>query len=147
MDAVLRAAAIYVLFLLVFRVSGKRALGQMTTFDFVLLLIVAEASQQALLAQDYSITNAAIIVATLCVLDAALSRWKFRSPRLDRILEGVPVLLVADGRLLTESLDAERVDLDDILTAARAHHGLERLEQIRYAVLERNGGISIIPAG
>ncbi len=146
MDAVLRASAIYVLFLLVFRVSGKRALAQMTSFDFVLLLIVAEAAQQALLVSDQSLTNAAIVIVTLAVLDIALSRWKFRSPRLDRVLEGLPVLLLADGQPLAESLQAEGVDLDDILTAARATHGLERLEQIKYAVLERNGGISIIPA-
>ena len=146
MESVLRASAIYVCLLLLFRVTGKRSLAQITTFDFILLLIVGEATQQALLGDDFSVINAAIVIATLMSLDLLLSQLKHRYPRLDPVVDSVPLVVVADGKLIEERAAHERVDLDDVLAAAREKHGLERLEQIKYAVLERSGGISIIPA-
>jgi len=136
MDAVLRATAIYLFLLLLFRVGGRRSLGQITTFDFVLLLIIAEATQQGLLG---------LVITTLFGIDIGMSLWKERSKVVDRIIEGVPLVLVEDGRPLRDRLDKSRVDEEDILTAARERQGLERMDQIKYAVLERSGGISIIP--
>ena len=146
MESVLRASAIFVFLWLVFRVTGKRSLAQITTFDFILLLIIGEATQQALLGDDFSVINAWIVIATLMGLDVLLSQLKQRIPRLDPVLDSVPLVLVADGKLIEEHAAHERVDLEDVLAAAREKHGLERLDQIRYAVLERSGGISIIPA-
>lgn len=145
MDSVLRGLTMYVLLLVIFRIAGKRTLSEVTTFDFVLLLIVAEATQQALLGQDYSITNAALLILTLLGTDIALSLIKQRSARAARLLEGVPLVLVADGRMLRERMDKVRVDESDVMSAARQLQGLERLEQIKYAVLERNGSITIVP--
>jgi uncharacterized membrane protein YcaP (DUF421 family) len=145
MDAVLRAAAIYLVLLVIFRVAGKRSLGQATTFDFVLLLIVGEATQQALLGEDFSVTNAALVIVTLVGIDVGLSLWKQRSPALDRILEGQPLIVVEHGRPVREHMRRARVDDHDVLAAARELQGLERMDQIRYAVLERNGTISIVP--
>ena len=145
MDSVLRGLAVYVILLVVFRISGKRTLSQVTTFDFVLLLIIAEVTQQALLGQDYSITNFVLLVVTLLGLDIALSLLKQHFPRLDRLLEGQPLIIVENGRPLRDRMGKARVDEEDVLTAARHLHGLERMEQIKYAVLERNGGITIIP--
>ena len=146
MDSVLRAFAVYLILLLIFRIAGKRTLSQVTTFDFVLLLIIAEATQQALLGQDYSITNFFLVVCTLLGMDIGLSLLKRRWPRLDLLLEGQPLILVDNGRPLQELMDKARVDKEDILTAARERHGLERMDQIKYAVLERSGGISIVPS-
>ena len=146
MDAVLRAAAIYLFLLLVFRVSGKRTLAQVTTFDFILLLIISEATQQALLGQDYSITMALLVITTLAGLDIAFSLVQEHSKTVDRLMNGLPVVLVEEGRCLTERMRKVRVDEAEILHAARHLHGLERLEQVKYAVLETSGGISIIPA-
>jgi uncharacterized membrane protein YcaP (DUF421 family) len=146
MESVLRASAIFVFLLLVFRVTGKRSLAQITTFDFVLLLIIGEATQQALLGDDFSVMNAWIVIATLMGLDLLLSQLKHRFPGLDPVIDSVPLVVVADGKLIEERAGHERVDLEDVLAAAREKHGLERLEQIKYAVLERIGGISIIPA-
>ena len=146
MESVLRASAIYVFLLLLFRVTGKRSLAQITTFDFVLLLIIGEATQQALLGDDFSVINAWIVIATLMGLDLLLSHLKHYFPRLDPVVDSVPLVVVADGKLIEERAAHERVDLEDVLAAAREKHGLERLEQIKYAVLERSGGISIIPA-
>jgi uncharacterized membrane protein YcaP (DUF421 family) len=146
LESVLRASAIFVFLLLVFRVTGKRSLAQITTFDFVLLLIIGEATQQALLGDDFSVINAWVVIATLMGLDLLLSHLKHRFPGLDPVIDSVPLVVVADGKLIEERAGHERVDLEDVLAAAREKHGLERLEQIKYAVLERSGGLSIIPA-
>lgn len=145
MDAVLRGAAIYLFLLVLLRFAGRRTLGQLTTFDFVLLLIISEATQQALLGEDFSITNAFLVVMTMIGLDIGLSLLKQRFIRLEDWLEGMPVVLIENGRLLKDRMDKERVDEDDILQAARELQGIERIDQIKYAVLERTGGISIIP--
>ena len=146
MESVVRAAAIYAFLLAVFRLTGKRSLAQITAFDFVLLLIIGEATQQALLGDDFSVINAWVVIATLMVLELGLSLAKGLWPRLDPILDSTPLVVVENGRLLQDRIQKERIDLDDVLAAAREHHGLERLEQIKYAVLERSGGISIVPA-
>jgi uncharacterized membrane protein YcaP (DUF421 family) len=146
MESVLRASAIFVFLLLVFRVTGKRTLAQITTFDFILLLIIGESTQQALLGDDFSVINAWIVIATLMGLDLLLSHLKHAFPRLDPVVDSVPLVVVADGKLIEERAGHERVDVEDVLAAAREKHGLERLDQIKYAVLERSGGLSIIPA-
>lgn len=145
MDSVLRGVVMYVGLLILFRIAGKRTLSEVTTFDFVLLLIIAEATQQALLGEDFSMTNALLLVLTLLGLDIAISLVKQRSPGAARLIEGVPLIIVEEGRLLKDRMDKARVDEDDVMNAARQLQGLERLEQIKYAVLERNGGITIIP--
>lgn len=145
MDAVLRGVAIYVVLLILFRINGKRALGQVTTFDFVLLLIIAETTQQALLGDDFSLTNAFLLILTLVGLDLGLSLLKRRWKNLDLYLEGAPLVIVENGRPIKEYLDRARLDEEDILHAARDLQGLESMNQIKYAVLERNGDITIIP--
>lgn len=145
MDSVLRAVAVYLILLVIMRIAGKRTLAQITVFDFILLLIIGEATQQALLGEDFSIINAAIVIGTLVLLDIGLSMLKQRAPRLDRIIDDVPVVIVDHGKLLRDRMDRARIDEQEILVAARELHGLERIEQIKYAVLERSGGISIVP--
>lgn len=145
MDAVLRAAAIYVVLLLLFRMTGKRTLSQVTTFDFVILLIVGEATQQALLGEDFSIVQAALVIATLLGLDRLSDYLGWRLPTFRRATESVPLILVQDGELLREVMAKEHLGEDDILSAARESQGLERLDQIKWAVLETSGGISIVP--
>lgn len=145
MDAVLRASITYFILLLVFRVAGKRSLAQITTFDFVLLLIIGEASQQALLGEDFSITNAVIVIVTLVAIDIALSLLKGQFKGLGKLLDGTPLIVVQDGKALTERMAKARIDESEILESARQLQGIERLDQIKYAVLERDGSISVIP--
>jgi len=144
MDAVLSATFIYAFLLLLMRSSGRRTLSQMTTFDFVLLLIVGEATQQALLGQDFSLTNAALVITTLLGLDLLLSLIKSRSPSFGKWVDGVPMIIVENGKVLRERTDKARVDESDILESARQLQGIERLDQIRYAVLEANGNITVV---
>lgn len=145
MDAVIRALAIYVILMLVFRISGKRSLAQITTFDFVLILVIGEATQQALLGNDFSLTNAFLVIVTLVGLDIGMSLVKQRSKTIEKWLDSVPVVIIEEGKLLQDRMDKARIDEADILSRAREYHGLERLDQIKYAVLERSGGITIIP--
>jgi len=145
MESILRGLAVYAFLMVIFRISGKRSLAEITTFDFVILLILAETTQQALLGEDYSLIDCFLLVATLMTAEVLLSMWKRRHPLVDKILDGVPLILVDNGKLLEDRMQRSRVNKDDILVAAREKHGLERLDQVKYAVLERSGGISIIP--
>jgi len=145
MDTIFRALAIYLGLMLIIRCSGKRSVGQLTTFDFVLLLILGESTQQALIGDDFSITTGLLLIASLVGIDMTLSFLKERSTRISQLIDGVPLIIVADGMPLRERMDRSRVDESDVLAAARERQGLERLDQIKYAVLERSGGISIIP--
>lgn len=147
MDSVLRAASIYLILMVLFRIMGTRALAQITTFDFILLLIISETTQQAMVGQDFSLTNAFLAIVTLVMLDLGLSLLKSKFPRLEKWLEGLPLVIVENGVPLKERMERARVDESDVLAAARETQGLERMEQIKYAVLERSGGISIIPMG
>jgi uncharacterized membrane protein YcaP (DUF421 family) len=145
MDAVLRATAVYLFLMIVFRIAGRRTLMEMTTFDFVLLLILSEATQNAMIGNDYSVTNGFLVILTLVGLDITLSSVKHRRPIMQKWLDGVPMILVENGRPLKHLMDKARLDEDDIMASARKSQGIERMDQIKYAVLEGSGGISIIP--
>src|SRR5688572_22024296 len=139
MDTVLRSAVVYLVLMIIFRISGKRTLSQITTFDFILLLIISEATQQALVGNDFSIINAVVVIVSLVVMDITFSRIEERWPTFGRVVSGLPVVVVENGRLLEERAKHEGVTLSEILTAGRENHGLERLEQFKYAILERHG--------
>lgn len=145
MDSVLRAAAIYLVVLVVFRLAGRRTLSELTTFDFVLLLIIGEATQQALLGDDFSIANAALVIVSLVTFDIALSLLKNKSQWFAKLIDGEPMIIVEYGQLLERRVRKARIDENDILEAARHSQGLERIDQIKFAILEKDGKISIIP--
>ena len=145
MDSVLRALAIYAVLTLLFRITGRRSMNQITTFDFVLLLVVGEATQQALLGDDFSVTNAIVVITTLLLTDIVLAWVKGRHAGTARIVEGPPTLLVVEGKPLRDRLAWSRVSEDDVLQAARERGGPLHMEDIRMAVLEVGGRISIIP--
>lgn len=145
MDSVVRGITIYLILLAALRLSGRRTVAQMTTFDFVLLLIIAETTQQALLGDDFSIVNATLLILTLFGVDIVLSYVKQWSPKIALFLDGTPTVLIADGKVDERAVRRARVNIEDILVAAREQQGLARLDQIKFAVLEADGGISIIP--
>lgn len=145
MDSVLRAVTIYLFLVILFRLVGKRALADVSTFDLLLLMIISEATQQAMLGDDFSTTNALLVIITLVVMDVLFSLVKLRHPLVDRVIEGSPTLIVEYGRPLKNRLVEARLREEDVLLEARQSQGLERMEQIRFAILEKNGKISIIP--
>jgi uncharacterized membrane protein YcaP (DUF421 family) len=145
METVLRGIAIYLILLLMVRLSGRRTLSQMTPFDLILILVISETTQQAMVGDDFSITNAVILVVTLFSIDIALSFAKKFWPKAERVIDGVPTLLIANGKLDAEALRKSRVSMDDIAEAAR-RQGISDLHDVRYAVLEVSGFISVIEA-
>jgi uncharacterized membrane protein YcaP (DUF421 family) len=145
MATILRGLTIYFILLILFRIAGKRSLAEATTFDFVLLLIISEAIQQAMLGNDFSMTNAFLLVITLITVDIVISLLKQRLPWLEKIIDSTPLIIVENGKMIQERCQKARMDEGDILSKARELHGLERMDQIKYAVLERSGGITIIP--
>lgn len=145
METVIRGAALYFILLIVLRLSGRRTLTQLTPFDLVLLLIVAETTQQGLLGNDFSLINSLILIVVLFGIDITLSYAKRENPKLGLMLDGSPTVLISLGKPDMKKIRLARVTLDDIMTSAREQHGLERLDQVRFAVLEADGDISIVP--
>ena len=145
MDSVLRAAAIYLVLMVLFKIAGRRSLAELTTFDLVLLMVIGEATQQALLGDDFSLVNAVLVIVTLIAIDIGFSLVKQRSLGFSRLLDGGPTILVEQGRVLHQRLKHARLDEEDILEASRSGQGIVDISQIKFAILERNGKISIIP--
>lgn len=140
----LRTSVIYVVVLILLRVAGKRELGQMTPFDLVVILLIANAVQNAMTGPDTSLLGGAIAASTLIVLNLAVSRFGRRIPFLARAFSGSPTLLVHDGKVIRSHLAREDVTVEEIEMAAR-EHGVEKLKDVRGAILEVDGSISIIP--
>jgi uncharacterized membrane protein YcaP (DUF421 family) len=145
MDSIIRAVFVYLVLLLIFRVAGKRSLSDATTFDLVLTLIVSEALQQALIDSDNSLTNALLLVMGLVGFDILISIIKQKSPRAAKLIEGTPLILIDHDHRHVQHMERERVDETEIMQAARALHGLKRMDQIAYAVVEPSGEITIVP--
>ena len=144
-SVVFRALLVYVLLFIILRMAGKRTLGEMTAFDLVLLLIISEAVQNALLNGDHSITGSMLVVLTLVFTDVMVKLGTNQYRFFDSVINGIPLIILENGKPLRDRMKKARLQEDDILEAARKTQGLERLEQIKYAVLEKDGSISIIP--
>jgi uncharacterized membrane protein YcaP (DUF421 family) len=144
METVLRVALIYVLLLVGLRVLGKREFGQLAPMELIALLLIPEIVSQALIGDDYSLTNALVAISTLFVLVFLNSLLTHVSRRFESVVESTPTVLAHDGRLLHDNLHRERITPSEIYSEMRKS-GLERLEQVRWAVLEGDGKISIVP--
>ena len=147
MDSVIKAAVVYFALWAIIRISGRRTLGEMSAFDLVLFMIIGGSTQRAITGQDYSLTNALLLVATFIVIDIALSLVELKSPFMRRVFNGMPMILVENGTLMGARLRRARITEENILESARKLHGLERIDQIKFAILEAAGDITIVPAG
>jgi len=146
MDSVIKAAVVYFALWAIIRISGRRTLGEMSAFDLVLFMIIGGSTQRAITGQDYSLTNALLLVATFIVIDIALSLVELKSPFMRRVFNGMPMILVENGTVMTARLRRARITEENILESARKLHGLERIDQIKFAILEATGVITIVPA-
>jgi uncharacterized membrane protein YcaP (DUF421 family) len=144
MDIVLRAAFAYVFILFLMRVVGRRELSSMEPSDLILLVVMGDLIQNGVTQSDYSVTGVVLATSTFGVLAVLTSYTVFRSRRAKRIIEGEPVILVQNGEAIDRNLKGERLTLDDVMEEARAQQ-LDSLDQVKWAVLESNGSISIIP--
>jgi uncharacterized membrane protein YcaP (DUF421 family) len=144
-EIVVRTGLVYLALLLGLRLAGKREVGQMTAFDVAVILLVANAVQNAMVGLDTSLTGGLVAAGVLIGVNYALADLRERFGWFRRAVEGVPTLLISDGVLLTPHLEHERVDAQEVLMALR-EHGLDNPAQVRMAVLETDGSISVIPA-
>lgn len=143
-EIVLRAAVVYLFLVVVLRLSGKREVGQMSILELIVILIISDAVQNSMVGDNVTLWGGLVAVLTLIALDLGLKALIGRSRRLRKAVEGEPRLLVRDGRLLDKALREEGVEPEQVRAAIRAH-GIERIEDVRLAVLETEGSISIIP--
>lgn len=143
---VLRTAVVYLIVLAGMRLAGKREMGQMTTFDLVLLLLIANAVQNAMVGPDTSLSGGLLAALVLLLLNALVAQLRLRWPQLRQAIEGSPTLLVLHGNVIEEHLRREGLDLDTVQAACR-EHGIADVGKVEMAVLEIDGSISIIPTG
>lgn len=139
-----RCVAVYIVVLIGFRLMGKRELGQMTPFDLVLILLIANAVQNAMVGSDTSLSGGILAAVVLLSANAATAQLRFLFPRFGRLVEGHPTLLINDGKFLQQNLQRERLSEDEVLMAIR-EHGFDEAARIKLAVLEVDGTIIIVP--
>lgn len=143
MDLVLRTAFVFFLILLLTRAVGRRELSSMEPFDLILLVVIGDFVQQAVAQSDYSLTGATIVIVTLGLLTVGTAWLSFRFKRLRPVLEGEPMVIIADGRLIERNLRAQRMTTEEVAAEARLQQ-IGSLEDIRWAVLESNGRMSFL---
>jgi uncharacterized membrane protein YcaP (DUF421 family) len=144
MDITLRAVVLFLFMYLLTRVIGRRELSSLQPFDLILLIVLGDTIQQGLTQDDYSVTGAVIAVGTIAGLQVLTSWSAFRFPWLRRVLNGYPIVLVEDGRVVEKNLRRERLTLHDLTEQARANQ-VTSLEDVQWAIFEPSGSISFIP--
>jgi uncharacterized membrane protein YcaP (DUF421 family) len=143
MDIAIRAVVLYAFLIFVMRITGRRELSSLSAVDLVLLIVLGDAIQQGLTQDDYSVTGALIAVSTLAVMQVGSSYLSFRSRRMRRVLEGEPVVIIEDGKLLEGNLRRERMTADEIAEEMRLQQ-IGSFDEVAWGILERNGQISFI---
>jgi uncharacterized membrane protein YcaP (DUF421 family) len=143
LEKIIRPWIIYIFLIVGLRLAGKRELAQINTFDLVVLLMLSNTVQNAIIGDDSSVTGGIIGAASLLVLNYLVVRFLFRRASLDRFLEGSPVVLVKNGRILRKHLDRELISISE-LTAAAHKQGFRSLDDIEECVLETGGSLAFI---
>ena len=144
MDLALRAIFLYAFVILLMRVTGRRELSTLSAIDLVLLIILGDAIQQGLTQDDYSVTGAVIVVSTIAAMQVGTSYLSFRSRRARRVLEGEPIVIVQDGKLIERNLKRERLTEDEVAEEMRAQQ-IASVEDVEWGILESSGNMSFIP--
>ena len=143
MDIVIRAAVAFLFILLLTRIVGRRELNTLEPFDLILLVTIGDLVQQGVTQNDFSVTGLVLAIGTIAMLTVLFSYlpWRFRGLR--PVLEGEPVILIEDGNVVEKNLRRHRLTHEEIAAEAR-YQQIDKLESIRWAVLETSGKISFI---
>ena len=141
MEIVVRAAVVFAFLWFVTRVTGKATLGELSTFQLLMYVVMGDLIQQGVTQQDYSLTGAVLAVSVFALLTVALSLVSYRWPALRPVVRGAPLVIVRDGEMLTDAMSTERMSTDDLYEAAR-EQGIRRVADVELAVLESDGRIS-----
>jgi uncharacterized membrane protein YcaP (DUF421 family) len=145
MAGVFRAIFGYCFLVFMVRIAGRRPGKQITPFEFLMVFFMGGMTLTSMVADDRSLINAALQILSVALAHYGITALKLKSPRFGRIVDGTPLVLFEHGRWHTESMKGMRLNDQDVLAIVR-DQGLERLDQIDYAILERNGEISIVPS-
>lgn len=143
MVTIINAMIIYWVLLFAFRLIGRRGPSMSTPFEIILLFMLGGMGMQSILGADHSLTNAVLGIATVVMMHVLVSSLKNWSERFGRIVDGTPVMIYCNGNWLEDAMQRLRVHQQDVMAAARSQ-GVERVEQIKYVIVERNGGISVL---
>jgi uncharacterized membrane protein YcaP (DUF421 family) len=140
-----RSLVVYVVVLVGLRLGGRRELGQLTPFDLVLVLLVANAVQNAMVGTDTTLAGGLVAAATLFAANAVIARARLRSPYLRQLVQGDPVVLVEHGQWVDRALRDQGLDRPDVLAALREHGEVADVTHVELAVLETDGSVSVVP--
>ena len=143
MDIAIRALVLYVFVTLLMRVIGRRELSSLAPSDLVLLIVLGDAVQQGLTQDDYSVTGAVIAISSVAALQVLSSWFAFRSRRARRVLEGEPIVVIQEGRLIDKNLRRERMTPDDVAVEMRMQQ-IASFDEVQWAILETDGQISFV---
>jgi uncharacterized membrane protein YcaP (DUF421 family) len=143
MDIVLRAAFAFAFIFFLTRIAGRRELSSLEPFDLIMLIVLGDLVQQGVTQSDYSVTGLVLAAGTIALMQVLVSYLSFRFRRLQPVLNGEPIVIVEDGRVLERNLARERLTPDEVLEQARQNQ-IGSFDQIRLAVLETSGQISFI---
>jgi len=143
MDIVLRAAFAFAFIFFLTRIVGRRELSSLEPFDLIMLIVLGDLVQQGVTQSDYSVTGLVLAAGTIALMQVLVSYLSFRFRRLQPVLNGEPIVLVDDGRLLERNLARERLTREEVLEQARQNQ-IGSFDEIRLAILETSGQISFI---
>src|SRR3954453_13670674 len=143
MDIALRALVLYAFVILLMCVIGRRELSSLSAVDLVLLIVLGDAIQQGLTQDDYSVTGAVIAVSTIAAVQVGSSYLSFRSRRARKVLEGEPIVVVQEGKLIESNLKRERMTADELAEEMRVQQ-IASFDEVQWAILETNGQISFV---
>jgi uncharacterized membrane protein YcaP (DUF421 family) len=143
MDIALRAVFLYAFVVFLVRIMGRRELSSLSAVDLVLLVVLGDAIQQGLTQDDYSVTGAVIAISTIAAVQVFSSYLSFRSRRVRRVLEGEPIVIVQDGKLIDRNMHRERLTLDEVAAQMRKQQ-IASVDDVAWGILESDGNISFI---
>ncbi|MDP9482695.1 MAG: DUF421 domain-containing protein [Chloroflexota bacterium] len=143
-EVAFRTAVVYTFLVIALRIGGKREIGQLSILDLIVLLVIADAVQNAMVGENTTLWGGLVAAGTLLALDKGLKLLAQRSREVKRVLEGEPRLLIRNGKFLERAMREEGIDREELKTAVRSH-GLAKVGDVALAVLERDGTISVIP--
>jgi uncharacterized membrane protein YcaP (DUF421 family) len=141
---IFRAIIVYVFLIVILRITGKRQVGQLAPFDLVLLLVLSNAVQNAMNGGDNSLTGGLISATTLVALNWFVGCATFRSKRLEQLIEGRPLILIHNGQVDYDALNSVKMTVHELKAALRAE-GIAAESEVRFAVVENNGHVSVVP--
>ena len=143
-DIIIRTTVVFTVILFGLRMTGKRHVAQLSLVDLVLILLISNAVQNAMVGSDSSLVGGIVAAVTLLILSTIFSKIQYRFKPFEKLFEPDPTILVHNGKALKRNLEREEIALDELERAIR-EHGIEKIEDVQSAIMEADGTISVIP--